>query len=140
MSLKTYLAHEVSVIVGVRPITGLASGDAVTVEREADSWTDSVGINGEVTRSGSADKRGTVTIKLQQTAEDNDYLSGLAVADELSSKGVVPLLIRDTNGRSLYVAEQSWIKKPANAPFAKEAGEREWVIRCARLEMFSGGN
>lgn len=140
MSLKTYNAHEVSVIIGVKPITGLASGDSVTVEREADSWTDSVGINGEVTRSGSADKRGTITIKVQQTSIDNDYLSGLSVADELSSEGVFPILIRDTNGRSLYAAAQCWIKKPANATFAKESGEREWVIRCARLEMFTGGN
>lgn len=140
MSLKTYNAHEVSVIVGIRPITGLSEGDAVSVERESDSWSDSVGISGEVTRSGSADKRGTITLRLQQTSEDNDYLSALVTADELTKSGVVPVLIRDVNGNSLYMAEEAWIKKPANASFAKDAGEREWVIRCARLEMFSGGN
>ena len=139
-SLKTYNAHEVSVIVGARPITGLASGDAVTIERESDSWTDAVGISGEVTRSGSADKRGTITIRLQQSSSDNDYLSALVAADEMAKTGVVPILIRDSNGNSLYAAEQGWIKKPASATFAKEAGEREWIIRCARIEMFAGGN
>lgn len=138
--LKTYNAHEVSVIVGGRSITGFVEGDAITVERENDSWTDSVGINAEVTRSGSNDKRGTVTLRLQQASEDNEYLSSLAIADELTKTGVVPVLIRDANGLSIHASEESWITKPASATYAKESGEREWMIRCARLDTFVGGN
>ncbi|MCP4481417.1 MAG: DUF3277 family protein [bacterium] len=138
--LKTYNGHEVSVIFGARLLTGLVEGDAVTIERDTDSWTDSVGLNGEVTRSGSADKRATVTIRLQQSSSDNDYCSGIVAADELAKSGVLPILVRDSNGNSIYAAPEAWIQKPTAATFGKEAGEREWVIRCAKVTMFSGGN
>lgn len=138
--LKTYNAHEVSVIVGSRIIKGLAEGDAVTIAREADSFSDSVGIDGEATRSGNTDKRGTITLRLQQTSVDNDFLSTLVQVDEKAGSGVVPILIRDTNGTSLWASNEAWIMKPADGSISREAGEREWAIRCAKLEMFSGGN
>lgn len=138
--LKTYNGHEVSVIVGSRLIKGLAEGDSVAVDRESDSFSDSAGLDGEVTRSGSKDKRGTVTIRLQQTSADNDFLSALSQADEKAGTGVVPLLIRDTNGTTIYASNEAWIRKPAAGSVSREAGEREWPIRCANLEMFHGGN
>lgn len=138
--LKTYNGHEVSVIVGSRLIKGLAEGDSVVVSRESDSFSDNVGLDGEVTRSGSIDRRGTVTLRLQQTSADNDFLSTLSQADEKAGTGVVPILIRDTNGTTIYASNEAWVRKPADGGVAREAGEREWPIRCANLEMFSGGN
>ena len=138
--LKTYDANEVSVIIGSRVILGLIQGDAVVVARESDAFSDSVGLDGEVTRSANKDKRGTVTITLQQSSDDNDFLSLLSQVDELSGAGTIPLLIRDANGTSLYTASEAWIQKPADGSISQEAGERAWVLRCANLKMFSGGN
>ncbi len=138
--LKTYDANEVSVIVGSRVILGFIQGDAVTVVRESDSFSDNVGLDGEVTRSANKDKRGTITLTLQQSSNDNDFLSALSQTDELSGLGVVPVLIRDANGTSLYESAEAWIMKPADGSKSQESGERAWIVRCAKLAMFSGGN
>jgi hypothetical protein len=138
--LKTYNGSEVSVIIGTRPIKSLAESDAVKVERDTATFTDTVGIDGSVTRSKSSDRRGKITVKVQQTSTDNDYLSACALIDEKSAAGVMPIMIRDQNGTTLVFAEQAWIEKPADISFGKEAGEREWVFRCAKLDVFVGGN
>lgn len=140
MSLKNYDASQVSIIVGPSVITGLVAGSFVSVERYEDSFNTQVGREGEVARSKSNNRTGKITLKLQQTSPSNAILSALNILDELSGAGVVPVLVRDASGNSLHAAAEAWIKKPANAEYGKEAGEREWVIECADLETAPAGN
>ena len=140
MSLKTYDPKAISLIVGGRVITGFEDGTFVLVSRESDSFADKAGAFGDVSRSYSNDKRGNITVTLMQTHPDNEYLSGLNTADELSGSGLVNVLVRDAKGNSIYESAEAWILKPADAEFAKEAGAREYVLRCAELLMLSGGN
>lgn len=140
MSLKTYNAKDVAVVVGARVLTGFAADSKVIVARESDSWTKQVGVDGEVTRSKSNDKTGTITVTLMQTSDDNDYLSSLAAADELGGTGVVNSLVKDSGGRSIHNAAETWIRKPAESGYTNEAGDREWIIDCAQLNMNPAGN
>lgn len=140
MALKTYDSKQVSIVFGGFLLSGFAEDRMVTVQRSSETWSKKTGTDGEVTRSKSNDKSGEVTFHLMQTAAANAVLSGLAIADELTNAGVVPLLVKDNSGASLFAAAEAWITKPPEAEFAKEAGSREWVIHCAEIEWFEGGN
>jgi hypothetical protein len=121
-------------------LQGFADGTFVAIERSSDSFTKHVGADGEVARTQSADKSGTVTVTLLQTSASNDVLSALAVADERTGLGTGPLSVVDASGRTVALCAEAWIKKPASIGFSKEAEGREWVFECGHLEEFVGGN
>lgn len=140
MVLKTFDPKEVSIVIGGRAMTGIADGTHLTVSRNNDSYTLTVGAAGEGARSKSNDKSGTVVLTLLQTSSDNDYLSGLISADELNNSGIVPVAIIDNNGTTVVTAAEAWVRKPADLENADEASNREWTLECAELLMFLGGN
>lgn len=139
MSLKTYNFKDVAVIFGTRALSGFAEA-GVTATRAEDSFTDSAGADGEVSRSRTNDRRGNIEITLQQTSDSNDFLSESIVADENSGAGVKPITIKDSNGTTLAFAREAWVLKPADTGLARESGDRVWTIRCAALDIFVGGN
>jgi hypothetical protein len=138
--VKTYDPKQVSVIVGGVIGSGFTDGTFVVAERNEDAWNLKVGVDGIGTRAKSGNKSGKVTITLHQSSSFNDTLSGFAQADELSNTGAVPLLIRDASGRTLCTALTAWVKKYANAEFAKEVSNRVWVLETDELVIFDGGN
>jgi hypothetical protein len=140
--LKVYDPDQIRVNLAGLPLSGWADGEFVRIERESDAFDDVVGTDGEVTRSKTNDHRATVTLRLMQSSDSNDLLSSLYNLDRNSPNGagVGPLLIRDAGGRSLFVAEKAWIRRPPDVVFDRTATEREWVIRCANLIETHGGN
>lgn len=142
MGFKVYDADQVSVSVGGIPITGgFADGEFLRIEFEGDAFSDVVGTDGEVTRSKTNDRRATATLLLMQTADANNLLAALAQADRIGSNGagVGAFLVRDRQGTSLYQAAECWIAKTPDVTFDREATAREWKIRIAVLEDFTGG-
>lgn len=139
MALKSYAANDVSVIVGTRRLKGLAES-FVTISRAEDSFTTQVGADGEVTRSRTSNRSGTIEIVLQQSSEDNAYLQNLVNTDERTGGGIVPCKVQDQSGSFVCIAAEAWIQKPADMEFARDAGERTWTIACADMEMLGGGN
>lgn len=137
--MKTYSPEDIAVVVGGRTLAGFAD-TIVTVARNEDAYTLYVGTDGEPTRNKNPNRSGRVTITLKGSSDDNLYLSGLAATDELTKLGTVPVLVKDTNGNSLYTAAEAWIVKPADAEFAKEVGDREWILECAELIMVNAGS
>ena len=140
MTVETYSPKRVEVIVAGVPMKGFADGTFVTVARANDSFATNVGADGEVSRTASADRTGTVTLTLQQTSDSNDFLSGLMTADELTLAGQFPFLLKDTNGRTILESPCAWINKPADSEFGNELSNREWVISCSELQGLVGGN
>ena len=140
MAVETYSPKKVSVIFGAVIVTGFAEGTFINIERNKDAFTLATGADGEVSRIHSPDKSGKVTITLQQTSDSNDLLSVLAIADENTLQGQVPLLVKDGNGRTLVAAANAWIDKLAPSGFGDEMSTREWIVSCAELEIFVGGN
>lgn len=141
--LKIYDANEVTVIVAGIPIdSGFGDGEFLRIEQDSDDFTDVVGTDGEVTRSKTNDRRATVTLILMQSSSGNAVLSALNLLDKKAGggAGVGPFLVRDKQGTSLYSASKSWIAKPPDVSFGREAGPREWKIRLADLERLDGGN
>lgn len=136
----TYSCSEVQVIVGGAPMSGMADGTFVNIERDEQAYTKVTGADGSTSRSKSANRSGTITITLKQTSPSNDVLTGFMVADEQGDAGVVPVLVKDNSGRTLHAASAAWVQKSPSQDFAKEISNREWVMDCARLDQFIGGN
>jgi hypothetical protein len=140
MAVYTYASDEVTVIVGGVVMSGFADGTFVTVARDEQAFNKVTGADGSVSRAKTANKSGTITLTLQQTSPSNDVLSALMIADELSNQGVVPVLLKDKTGRTTVFSSSSWIQQSPEASMSKNIESREWVIDCAKLEIFIGGN
>ena len=140
MAVKQYDPAQFQLIVNGNIISGFADGTFISFTRSADSFSKTVGSDGEVTRTRMNDKSAELTITLQQASASNDILSDLYLLDELSGNGIVPVLMKDGSGNTIIGAAEAWIRKPADATFSNEAENREWVIDMAAADPFIGGN
>ena len=140
MAFATYDVSQVAVIVGGVPLEGFSDGSRVTVEFDEQQFTKVTGSDGLTTRSKSNNYAGNVTVTLQQSSRSNDVLSGLWNADRVSNSGVVPILIKDNSGRTLWAAEHAWVQQMPSQDFAKEVSDRAWILDTDKLTGFSGGN
>lgn len=134
MTMPTVNAKNIIItLAGVR-IEGFADGDFLNIEHE-DSYADVVGSDGLVARSASNDGRATITLTLLQTSPSNDFLDALHTADinAPNGAGVGPFTMSDLFGRSEAFAPETWIQKKPSVVFGREVGDREWVLRCAKL-------
>jgi len=135
-----YDSKQVLVIVGGAPISGFADGTFVEVAFDEQQWNKTTGADGLTQRSKTNNFAGNITITLMNGSSGNDVLSALWNADRSSNQGVVPVLIKDLSGRTLWAAENGWVQQMPNQAFAKEATERAWVIDCDDLIGSAGGN
>jgi hypothetical protein len=140
MALKTYDPKKVVCIVGGAIISGYADGSFIACERNVDTFARVVGADGETTRVRSNDRSGKITITLQSSSDSNSVMSGFAIADEVSDRGVVPVLIQDTLGTTLVTAARAWVTKMPNIEQSKEMTQRAWVLETDEIAMFAGGN
>jgi hypothetical protein len=124
-------------------LRGYADGTFIEVERLTDTFSESVGAQGDVVRIKSHDRRGTVTAQLQSASPSNDVLSAWAIAGEEGNTvdaDVGALLVKDLNGTTVASAMEAWIVKPPNIGVATDHSPRQWVFRCANLKMLVGGS
>lgn len=139
MALHTFDPAELSVVYGSHIVRGF-SEEQVTVTRDNPAFEMVIGADGEATRVKSNDRSGSVTITLQQSSPSNDFLSSIALADELSNTGLLPLLIKDNLGTSLYSAVSAYIEQIPEAAYGKTNNDRVWTIRTDNLIAFVGSN
>jgi len=140
MSFKTYDVRAGVLVVGGVPMTGFADGTAIRVEFDEEQFTKTTGADGLTTRSKTNNYAGSVSIFLQQTSPSNDVLSALWATDRATSKGVVPVMWKDFSGRTIWAAQHAWVRQMTSLEEGKEASDREWVLDCAELTGFTGGN
>lgn len=139
----TWNGAELTVIVGVLPLTGLSDGDSVTARRNQPIYNSRAGNDGAVGRAKVTDKRGQVEIHIMQTSEMNDLLSTTFNLDSLSEEGsfVGPLIVNDLSGRTVISAGDAWLMQVGDVAFASgEVGERVYTFEAADLVMVLGGN
>lgn len=140
---KVYDLNRVSLIFGGIPISGgFADGEVIEIDQEDPDFTVKKGADGSVTRSKTNQRFTKVTVKLLQSSGGNTALSLLNNIDRGADNGasVVPLLIADLGGLTIFAAEHSWIAKPPKASFGAEATPREWEIHVADPTRLDGGN
>ena len=133
----TYDFKKVSLLVGTREILGFESGTSIMAERDTDSFSKKVDVDGGVTRSRSNNTAGRISFTLAQYASENKYLQTLMNLDERTGTGVVPVKIVDKFNPTIeiVISLKSWIVRPANRSFEAESSAREWVLDCADLNF-----
>lgn len=140
--VSTYNPDAVTVVVGGIPISGFADGTFVEIEPMSDGVTSVSGADGEIARAISTDRRHTVTLTLLQTSDSNDLLAGLYGVDLESTAGaMVPVIVSDLSGRSLFAASKAWITKLPKTTFSKGIESKAWVLHTGRPSVYlPGGN
>lgn len=140
MAVHTYNIKDVVVIFKGETLEGFGETDVIEIEMDEDAFVKSIGADGIGTRSKTNNEAGFATLKLAQTSLANDKLSAIAELDRLGGNGVGALLVNDLNGTSLHTAQTAWIRKKANAAYARDAGEREWIFDTDKMgQNFIGG-
>lgn len=135
---KTYAAEDISVIVNGIRISGLSGG--VKIKRSADAFTKKVGVDGSVARAKNPDRSGEIEIPLLGTSASNDFLSALALNDEVSGVGYCQIQIKDLRGTTTIVSGQAWVKKLPDLEFGAEVPEKRWLFECSQITGTIGGN
>lgn len=136
----TYDPNEISVIVGGKIMSGFADGTFVKFMRNEQAFNLKVGVDGIGTRAKTNNKSGKLEITLMQSSPSNDDLTAFTLADELNNQGVVPILLKDSNGTTLISAATAWVQKFPDTEFAKEVTTRVWTIETDSANVFVGGN
>jgi hypothetical protein len=137
--MQTYDPGKYTLIVGGAIIGGFADGTFIKAGRTTDTFKMHIGTDGTAARVRSRDKSGKYTVTLLQTSPSNEILSALAITDELTGAGVVPVLLKDGNGTTTVASLEAWVMKPAEVDLGKDLGNREWVIEAGDMDIFNGG-
>lgn len=140
MAIFTYDPKQFTLIIGGHIATGFSDDDFIELERDEDAWMKKVGVDGEVTRAKSNNQSGHIIIRLMQSSATNDVLSAFAVLDENANTGAVPVLAKDSTGRSAFSTDFAWVKKFPKTTWKKGVAFWEWTLDCGNLTTFIGGN
>jgi hypothetical protein len=139
MTNKVYDPNQLSVIFGVTPINGFAEDTMLSIDVEDPQYNVSTDIHGSATRFKVNKNLAKITITLTQSSPSNDVLSSYVEADRINNSGVFPIMIKDTNGTSLFSSTSAYIEQVPSVEFGNESKTREWVIRATNIVKFIGG-
>ena len=140
MAVKTYSPQKVSVIVAGIEISGYADGTFVSIEPMGDGTQSVCGADGEIARTMSADDRHKVTLTLMASSNSNDVLTALYYSDKATASGIVPMLIKDLLGSSIFAVAEAWITNPPKKEYDKKSGDIEWVFETGTPAEVIGGS
>ena len=139
--MLTYDPRRVVVIFGTRQLTGMAKDDMVKIEPLGDGAVQYVGADGEVARSMDPNRTYKVTVSLASTSHSNDYLSKVYNLDRQTGKGILPLLVKDLSGTTLFSADEAYIQNFPEAGKNREIASQEWVFNTGNIDdPIIGGN
>ena len=137
----TYSPDQVSIVFSGVLMDGLGEDTFLTLAKNSEAYTTTVGVDGKVTRNKILDESGTFTITLSASSNVNDQLSAIYNLDRLTpgGAGVGPFTVRDNSGRTLLHCPEAWISSYPDLEFGQENGENEWVISFSKCEVVIGG-
>lgn len=121
---------------------GFAEDEAIAVEQMSPGFEDVVGVDGEVARSKTNDRRIKVTVKLLQTSLTNLAMSAIHETDlnAPAGAGVGAFSMQDLSGATIVEGPQAWIVSYPPNSMARTAKAREWEIHVAVGSRREGGN
>ena len=137
----TYDPKKVVVIFGATQITGFAEDDIVTITPSGEGMVKYVGADGEVARSIDPNETFEITIHLSSASKSNTYLSDCYNVDRVTGKNMLPLIIKDLAGDTLFFAEQAWVVNFAEGGRGRTVADQEWTIDTGQVHgPILGGN
>lgn len=141
MSAHEYNPADVDCLYALIPLSGFAEDAVITIEEQNDGYGVVVGVDGDGTFYKDNKEIAEITIHLMQSSQSNDVLSAAYQADRLASggAGVVPFLLRDKNGTSLFATDTARITKRPPMEYKEKPGPREWKLKAIGYKLFVGG-
>ena len=139
--MKTYVPSEVkSNILGI-DLDGFSSGTFISITPEKPTYTHRRSMDGSVETTLNRFQSYLVKFSLQQSSESNDWMNILHnLFKNYSIPFKMPVLIRDTMGRSMFFATDCWFEKEPVLNYSDIVSNVEWEIRCNNGSLKHGGN
>ncbi len=137
--IETFDPKDLLVSVGGLLLTGFASR-MITVERDTHTVKDERGVEGEVTRYLSEDRRGLLTFTLLPYSPSNLGLSALINLDEITGATVFSVVIKDGRGLDVVVAPVCWLRGHAKIDWSNGVDNRVWNVRSSSIRIVQGRN
>ncbi len=135
MATSTWDFKKLVVAFAGQTLSGFAGDISIDPDGGEDIATKTVGSDGsETVVVFHNNASGGVTMALMASSSSNDILSALAAA-----KTVGPILIRDTNGRTVLEAPAAWVARRPVVAYGAEMSEREWRIDYSDAKFVIGG-
>lgn len=133
--VRTYDCRKVIVTFGTHMVTGYAEDSFVSIEPAGEGISTVVGCDGEIARSMDPDKTANIKLTLLQTSDSNQYFNKIQKLDNATGMGLMPLMITDLRGMTLFHADEAWIVKQAPVNYGKATQNREWEIRTGEADI-----
>lgn len=138
--MKLYSFLETTLLINGREMTGFdQSDDSIIVRRLEDSMGHVVGNKGEMAAFVRGSKAGEVVFKLQQTSDDNTFLSALIAAAENGAFIPVAFMYKDNLGNDIVTGNKGYIRRPADMQRGTPVGSQAWGIVVERMDILHGG-
>jgi len=138
--VRTYDPKQIIMTFGPIVFSGYAEGTFVTLARSGDAFTKVKGADGGVDRVNNNALDFAVTVTLKQTSLVNDLLSASLNLDLITNLGILPLIVKDLAGTTLFVATSAWIAKDPDLEYGDAQSGREWRFDTGPADLFQGGS
>lgn len=133
--LQSYSPKDVNISFNGIPITGFAPDSFVRLRRNSDVVRETVGADGEMALTFSADRTGEVEIELMQTSKANLTLSlALQLMEKTRTPTLGVLMVQDPSGSVLAVAKNAYIKAYPEVELGADMNTKNWMFGCEVLE------
>lgn len=124
------------VMVNGRDLHGFGEGDdVVTTEYREDRVTDTVGADGRMQASVSANGSATIKLKFLSGSDSNEYLENLYSQFISGAINSISVSITDARTGRGQVATTGYIPKLANESKGAKAQDREWTIIVPKIDI-----
>lgn len=137
----TYNPKKNIIIYGAKELTGFSEDDMITIKPLGDGMQIFSGADGEVARSIDPNSTFEVTVSLATSSKSNDYLSACFNKDRKTGKYMLPLIIKDLSGSTLFFAKQAWLKNIPESKRGRKIGNQDWTFNTGQVDdPIIGGN
>jgi hypothetical protein len=140
-NVLTYNPKKNIIIYGAKQLTGFAEDDMITIKPLGDGMQIFSGADGEVGRSIDPNSTYEVTVSLATSSKSNDYLSNCFNKDRKTGNNMLPLIIKDLSGSTLFFAKQAWIKNFPESKRGRKISNQDWTFNTGQVDdPIIGGN
>lgn len=132
--LFNYDPLAVSVQIGDVILDGYIEGEFVSVARDQENFTKTMGGDGSTIRNKRHNANARVTVRIMDSTPINADLEGLAASGE-----IVAFSMTDNNGGDSWSAAKAWLVSPADDAKGTEGGQNEWFVDLHQAKFARAG-
>ena len=165
MAVSTYSPCDVSVIYGLKHISGFMEGSFVSIKRETPIFNHVRSMDGHCAISVQKYSTYTITLTLAQTSSSNQFLhslqktmmksltkldstspfSGLSSLSGIKTTvsnviSKLPFIIKDGSGNSVFFGTDVWLSEEPEVVYSAGMEGRTWTIKCLNASSSIAGN